>query len=299
LLCTAVWVANGGYFALSLAKDLNFALIANAVAYLGSAFLPVAMVMIISEACGIRLKKSVTFAAVAVGGSAFLLAASGPVFGLYYRSVSLEVVNGVSHLVKVYGPLHPVYGAYLAVSFGVMVFCVWYSYKRDLLPSLKYAAFLAAIVLGNLCIWVIGQVIDVDFEFLSVSYTVTELLLLLVNSLLKELDDAAAKALTENQQRWDDAERIPAQAMELLNEFAGRAAALTAAERNIIRLYGEGMDVNQVAEEAFISIHTVRKHNANIYQKLHVGSRDELLLYIDLFTRFGRLHELTEQRSDG
>ena len=48
----------------------------------------------------------------------------------------------------------------------------------------------------------------------------------------------------------------------------------------------------EAAEKAFISIHTVRKHNANIYQKLNVNSRDELMLYIDLFRRCGRLNEL-------
>ena len=47
-----------------------------------------------------------------------------------------------------------------------------------------------------------------------------------------------------------------------------------------------------MAELAYISIHTVRKHNANMYQKLGVGSRDELMLYLELFRRCGRLDEL-------
>ena len=48
-----------------------------------------------------------------------------------------------------------------------------------------------------------------------------------------------------------------------------------------------------IPDLAFISIHTVKKHNRNIYEKLGVASRDELMLYIELFRCCGRLEELT------
>ena len=63
-------------------------------------------------------------------------------------------------------------------------------------------------------------------------------------------------------------------------------------EHNILRYYADGKGISEVAEEACISINTVRRHNANIYQKLEVGSREELLLYIELFRRCDRLDEL-------
>jgi hypothetical protein len=37
----------------------------------------------------------------------------------------------------------------------------------------------------------------------------------------------------------------------------------------------------------------VKKHNRSIYQKLEVASRDELMLYIELFRCCDRLGELT------
>ncbi len=85
---------------------------------------------------------------------------------------------------------------------------------------------------------------------------------------------------------------LPPNVRELLDGFAKRAEALTATERSILQYYADGRDVNEVAELAFISINTVRKHNSNIYQKLAVGSRDELVLFIDLFRRCDRLDEL-------
>lgn len=87
--------------------------------------------------------------------------------------------------------------------------------------------------------------------------------------------------------------QLPSNIEDLFSSFAHRAASLTPTEHNILRYYAEGKGINEVAEHACISINTVRRHNANIYQKLGVGSREELLLYIELFRRCDRLDELT------
>ena len=91
-------------------------------------------------------------------------------------------------------------------------------------------------------------------------------------------------------------ETLPPDVAELFDTFSENAKMLTVTERRILQYYIDGHDVTEVSQLAFISIHTVRKHNANIYQKLAVNSRDELMLYIDLFRRCGRLQELTEER---
>jgi DNA-binding NarL/FixJ family response regulator len=44
-------------------------------------------------------------------------------------------------------------------------------------------------------------------------------------------------------------------------------------EKEILKLMVEGHDYKVVAEKLFISPHTVRKHIANIYEKLHVTSK--------------------------
>lgn len=86
--------------------------------------------------------------------------------------------------------------------------------------------------------------------------------------------------------------QLPSTIEELFSSIAQRAAGLTPTEHNILRYYADGKGISEVAEEACISINTVRRHNANIYQKLGVGSREELLLYIELFRRCDRLDEL-------
>ncbi len=58
-----------------------------------------------------------------------------------------------------------------------------------------------------------------------------------------------------------------------INESYG----LTPQEKNIARSLAKGYDNKKIADENFISINTVKKHIRNIYQKLSVKNRVELL----------------------
>jgi hypothetical protein len=181
LLYIAVFVVNGGYLALSLARDLDGALLANQISYFGSAILPLAMLMIIINTCRIPHPKWLTATLVLISLSAFLLAASGGYSDLYYKEVSVIEVNGVCCLEKVYGPLHFLYTVYLFSYFGMMIAAIAYASIKKSISSCKYVIFLASAVFGNLVIWFVEQLIYVNFEFLSVSYIATELLLLSVH----------------------------------------------------------------------------------------------------------------------
>ena len=48
---------------------------------------------------------------------------------------------------------------------------------------------------------------------------------------------------------------------------------LSVREMNILELVVEGLNYNEIASKIFISPHTVRKHIANIYEKLHVSNK--------------------------
>lgn len=57
----SVFVANLGYFTLSISKTLEEALLANRLAYLGSVFLPLFMMMTIMKVCKMRKKYKKTW----------------------------------------------------------------------------------------------------------------------------------------------------------------------------------------------------------------------------------------------
>lgn len=299
LFC-CVAASNSGYFLLSICSSLAVAKVANAVSYFGGAFAMLIMLLIIYDVCQMRKRKWLTWTLVGISTTFFALAASGDLLGLYYRSVSLEVVNGTTHLVKDYGPLHGLYAIYLAGYVLLMLLCIGYAAKAKRLYSPKYTIFLLVTVLLNVGLWLVEQAIDEEFEFLSVSYMITEVLLLLIYNMLcdygiisQDSGILSVQMLTQLNTHRVDPGALPPSMEHLFRSFAEKAATLSPAERRILNYYIDGHDIAQIPELAYISIHTVKKHNRSIYQKLGIASRDELMLYIELFRSCNRLEELT------
>ena len=172
------------------------------------------------------------------------------------------MVEGVTYLHKEYGPLHWVYSVYLFVSFGIMLAVITQSVFSRRVTTHKQAGILAVLTLGNMGVWFVEQLVDTNFEFLSVSYVVTEIFLVSLSIMAHEYEQTLVQSVPGNEEN-----PMPPDMIELLDSFGRKAAGLTYTERAILRHYGDGLDVPGVAEAMFISIHTVRKHNANIYHK--------------------------------
>ena len=305
MLFGCVAAANCGYFFVAVCNSLVVARIANAVSYFGGAFSILVMLLIICEVC--RMPKHRWFRWVLIGISiaAFALAASGDWLGVYYRSVSLERINGSTHFVKEYGPLHILYALYLLGYFLLMTAIIIRAAKTKRLASVKYTLFLLVAVLLNLGVWLLEQMVDVDFEFLSVSYIVTAVLLLLIYSMLRDYGIAQpggslmpVQMLTQLNTRQVNPSQLPPNMEDMFCHFAKKVKTLSAAERRILNYYIAGHEIAELPELLFVSINTVKKHNRSIYQKLEIASRDELMLYIELFRCCDRLVELMDEVPD-
>ena len=299
LFC-CVATSNLGYFLLSICNSLAVAKLANAISYFGGAFSMLVMLLIIYDVCQMRKRQWLTWSLIGISVVFFALAASGDWLGLYYRSVSLEIVNGTTHLVKEYGPLHGLYALYLAGYVVLMLLCIAYAAKTNRLSSPKYTTFLFFTVLLNVGVWLAEQIVNEEFEFLCVSYIVTEVLLLLIYNMLCDYGIIrpgtgilSVQMLTQLNTRQVDPGALPPGIEDMFCSFAEKAKTLTSAERRILNYYIDGHDIAEIPDLAFISIHTVKKHNRSIYQKLEIASRDELMLYIELFRCCERLEELT------
>ena len=109
---------------------------------------------------------------------------------------------------------------------------------------------------------------------------------------ISEIDELIAFVQSRTQKASIGKESLPPGIAVLLRDFAERVGDLTAAERGILHYYIDGHEIEEIPGLAFISMATVRKHNSNLYRKLHVASRDELMLYIDLFRRCDCLDDI-------
>ena len=257
-LFTSVFVVNSGYFLLSVSKTLENALMANRISYLGSSFLPLIMLIIIMDVCKINYKKWHIFCLGLLSFLVFLLAASPGILDVYYKSVSLVELNGVSVLEKIYGPLHSVYLFYLLFYFGAMIFMIVYASVEKRLPKRTHALIIAGAVFINICIWLFEQLVKIDFELLSVSYIITELFLLGIHLLLQEIEEENTFKETKRDIETEYIPNPPA-LEEIKNNdeerefFENCLASLTHTERLIFDFHLSGIGTKEIMAELFIT----------------------------------------------
>lgn len=290
LLFASVMVVNIGYFALSISKGLGEALLANRLSYLGSVFLPLSMLMIIIHATHIRYKKRLPTLLLCLAVVVFLIAASPGYLPIYYKEVSFEIVNGVATLQKVYGPLHVLYLIYLLGYFSAMVATIIHATVKDKIDSLAYAVIIAIAVFVNIGVWMIEQLVYMEFEFLSISYIISESFLLGLHALMAERDKikvtlAASHEETIQQEKplaqlpeQETTQPIPVQdTQEKLELFIAGLNQLTPKEQELFECYVAGLTTDVIMEKLNIKENTLKFHSKNLYSKLGVKSRKQLV----------------------
>ena len=338
LLFASIFVVNLGYFTLSISQTLEEALLANRISYLGSVFLPMSMFLLILNVSKIKYKRWVPGILLTISTIVFLIAASPGYSTIYYQDVTISVQNGATVLNKVYGPLHCIYLYYLLGYFSVMVFTTVYAVVKKKMGSTLQAMMLLFAVLINILVWLIEQLIHIDFEFLSISYIISELFLIFLHFMVMEQEilmavqqtvpieeenskqsdtpdlvlaeeiafpaieseQTMAEPATDNVEtdevRTGESETVESAAEEptsaltdeeiLLQEqltvFIGGLSNLTPTERTIYNLYVSNNTTKEIMAALDIKENTLKFHNKNIYGKLGVSSRKQLLRYASL-----------------
>lgn len=283
ILFISVFIVNMGYLLLSVSKTLEMALWANRIAYLGSVFLPLSMIMIIMRVSRLSHKKWVPCILVAISVIVFFVAASPGYLDIYYKSVTLENIGGVSVLNKEYGSWHSLYLFYLLSYFIIMISIIVHAIAKKKLESVAHAVVLIVAVFVNICVWLMEQLVRIDFEFLSVSYIITELFLLSAYLMIQHqeiiISSLQAKIITPPETAVSELKKDSPEFIEHCKFFAGQLVHLTPSERAIYDLYLAGKSTKEVLKEMNILENTLKFHNKNLYGKLGVSSRKQLLEY--------------------
>ena len=291
LLFSAVTVVNLGYMLLSLSQNLEAALMANRISYLGSVFLPLSMLMAINRICNIKYPKWAIFLLLGISTIVFLIAASPGYLDIYYKEVSIISVSGATTLVKDYGPLHSLYLYYLLGYFATMLLTIILARKKQKIKTSTHATLILFAVLVNIGVWLMEQLVEFQFEFLSVSYIVSELFLLGISLLVNDIDfyNSTSPATDAQQQteslssakttlHSNNAETLYENSVqEKLNYLLSSLHTLTPTEKEVYRLYIEGKKTKEVMAALNITENTLKYHNRNIYSKLGVANRKELI----------------------
>jgi DNA-binding CsgD family transcriptional regulator len=99
---------------------------------------------------------------------------------------------------------------------------------------------------------------------------------------IREIDDLVEFMMITHTQTTGDtnsATKVSEADMSAFHQFMEDIKKLSTAETEIFKMYIQGASANEIADKLCIAMNTLKYHNRNIYQKLNVSSRKELLVY--------------------
>ena len=273
-----VCVVNFGYLLLSLSKTVEFALVANKIVYFGQVFVPLCMFMIISRVSGFSYKKWVKYVLVGVAFLMFSLVLTTGHLDWYYKSVELIQVDGAAKLVKEYGFLHPTNLIYVLSYFVAMIVIISISLRKRIGKLQKLVGLMLAVVIGNIGMWIVEKLITWNFEFLSVSYLMSEFVFFFIYWMLQDYVHKKDVAHTE-------AEKAPiivvdtmtrAEKIRVILSSLPEDTTLSPRQMEILEKILDGKSRKEIAAELHLSENTVKTHTGTLYRALEVSSRDEI-----------------------
>ena len=284
LLFISVTVCDLGYFLLSASETLNAALWSNRLAYLGSVFLPFSLLMMIMNLSRFRYPKFLPKALIGLNTVMFLIAGSGGILPIYYKDVSLGISDGAAYLIKEYGPLHNIYKVFLFAYFASMVAIIIYTAVKKIVVSTKHSIFLAFVVIGNIATWLVENMIGAGFEFLSISYIVSEGLILFLYGILQDygladtqrISDSAVEAVPENITTTETIKSFNEKQIENIFNNWKTLDTLSQREKEVLGFILENKKRKDIAETLFVTESTIKKHTSAIFRKLEITNRTEL-----------------------
>lgn len=291
LLFVSVFVCNLGQFLISVAPSLSFALNGNRIAYLGQVFLPLLMLKMILNLCSLNYKKWLMTALTLVSVAVLFVTLTPGFFPCYYKNVSIEVADGVTRLIRDYGPLHLLYYIYLLSYFALMLIVIIHSAVKKKITSTLHTTFLLCAVLCSIIIWFAEQFFPRGFEFLTVSYVISELFILLLYGILQEygirgengsiiIANTSKKAeeyLSGAIQSDDDSTALFSEKdIDCILACEKIVSRITEREKEVLIKLLANKQRKEIADELFVTESTIKKHTSSIYAKFNVANRFEL-----------------------
>lgn len=282
-LCTlyvCICIVNLGYLLLSLSKTVGFALFANKIAYLGQTFVMPCMFILISKLCGYVYPKWAKIIMVALAAIMFGLVATTGYLDWYYKSVTLTYADGAAKLVKEYGVLHPVYLMYVLGYFVAIICVIATSLKRHKVASQKVAGLMIVVVLGNIAMWLVEKLVTLNFEFLSVSYVMSEFIFFFLYWIMQDYVHVRDIPKTETPEAPAPIivvdSKTRAEKIEMILEKLPQGKHLTTRQIEMLEGILDGKSRKQIAADLHLSENTVKMHMSLLYDNLGVSGKEEI-----------------------
>ncbi|MCR5596225.1 MAG: response regulator [Lachnospiraceae bacterium] len=169
-----------GYIKLASATNLETAILGNQLIYLGGCFLQLIVLLVVCNLCNINLKPGLVTAAFAISLAIYLSTLTMGHNGLFYKDVKLIHENGVSVLVKEYGPAHTIFYIMIVGYMVATIIALIYGYRKKRDASLKNMNLLAILMAFAVIAFFGGRAITKSIELTPATYIINEVAFLFI-----------------------------------------------------------------------------------------------------------------------
>lgn len=170
ILLAVVVIANGGYCALLHTSNLQEAILAQKIIYIGGCFLPMLYFITVCEICRVNIKRNVICVLYVIQGMIYGTVCTIGITDWYYKNVEFHKENGLVYLTKEYGPFHMLYVIsmylYFALALAVVVRAL---YKRKSISTKGVVIMLVSFFLAIVC-YVGERMLGLKFEIMPMAY---------------------------------------------------------------------------------------------------------------------------------
>lgn len=150
LIFLSVNICNLGYVLYYLSGDLEEAILANKIIYLGGCFLPLMVLFLVIRLCRFRMSRWIKAVLLAITMVVFAGAMTTGIYPVFYKSVEYRLVDGIVYLDKRYTIFHTLFNVILISYFMMgLILMVYTSVKRR---DVSHKVLALLVLPGLMCI---------------------------------------------------------------------------------------------------------------------------------------------------
>lgn len=197
LIALLMALSNGGYLAIAVATNLEEAILASKISYLGGCFVPPIVLFLICTICNIQIPRLIRMIMYIFSVFVYLMVLGIGYHDLYYAETFLETYKGATILGRSYGIGH---GGFYVLIYGYIVIetiFLLYALKKKMEVSRKNIWILLLLEISTIFLYAIGRMMDSEVEILPLVYVVDGWILLCLHSrvMLYNAEDSIISSL--------------------------------------------------------------------------------------------------------
>ncbi|MBP3338133.1 MAG: response regulator [Lachnospiraceae bacterium] len=197
LLMLIMAISNGGYLALGLSQNVQEAVLANKIAYIGGCFTSPIMIFLICSICKYNFGRTFRMGVYLYCLIVYAMILTIGYNDLYYTEYHIEKLWDSTILVNEYGIGHSMFYIILYGAIIIQVAMLIHSIVKKRSVSRKNLYLLFGLEVMNVSLFFIGRFINVDFEVMPALYVFNGWFFLVIHHRIRlySIEESVAEAL--------------------------------------------------------------------------------------------------------